>query len=121
MKAYEHRQMGSEELHIKLGEAKEEFFNLRFQNATGQLENFSQLKAAKREIARLNTILRERDLGIEVEAKPGRPSRSERWRARAEAEDAKASARSDDSDSEDETEDVIEDVIEEEEEDGGET
>ncbi|MDO5634534.1 MAG: 50S ribosomal protein L29 [Micrococcus sp.] len=44
--------------------SKEELFNLRFQAATGQLDNSSRLKAVKRDIARIYTILRERELGI---------------------------------------------------------
>ena len=52
------------DLEVKLREAKEELFNLRFQAATGQLDNASRLKAVKRDIARIYTILRERELGI---------------------------------------------------------
>lgn len=53
-----------------LKSSKEELFNLRFQAATGQLEDSSRLKAVKRDIARIYTILRERELGIrgDVEA-----------------------------------------------------
>ena len=47
-----------------LKSAKEELFNLRFQAATGQLDNASRLKSVKRDIARIYTILRERELGI---------------------------------------------------------
>ena len=47
-----------------LKSSKEELFNLRFQTATGQLDNASRLKAVKRDIARIYTILRERELGI---------------------------------------------------------
>ena len=47
-----------------LRSAKEELFNLRFQSATGQLENSARLKAVKRDIARIYTILNERKLGI---------------------------------------------------------
>ncbi|WP_018143422.1 50S ribosomal protein L29 [Alloscardovia criceti] len=47
-----------------LKKSKEELFNLRFQNATGQLENSSRIKAVKRDIARMYTVLRERELGI---------------------------------------------------------
>lgn len=47
-----------------LKSSKEELFNLRFQAATGQLDNASRLKAFKRDIARIYTILRERELGI---------------------------------------------------------
>ena len=48
-------------------ESKEELFNLRFQHATGQLENTARLKAVKRDIARMYTVLRERELGITEE------------------------------------------------------
>ena len=53
-----------DELVIELTKAKEELFNLRFQAATGQLESHGGLKATRREIARIYTILRERELGI---------------------------------------------------------
>jgi large subunit ribosomal protein L29 len=48
----------------KLKDAKEELFNLRFQSATGQLENHGRLRTVKTEIARIYTIMRERELGI---------------------------------------------------------
>jgi len=53
-----------ERLLEELKKAKEELFNLRFQSATGQLENHGRLKAVKRDISRIYTILRERELGI---------------------------------------------------------
>ena len=53
-----------EELSSKLAEAKEELFNLRFQGATGQLESHGRLKAVRKEIARIYTVMRERELGI---------------------------------------------------------
>ncbi|MGO1523580.1 MAG: 50S ribosomal protein L29 [Nesterenkonia sp.] len=56
--------MDEAELGDKLRSAKEELFNLRFQSATGQLENSARLKAVKRDIARIYTVLRERELGI---------------------------------------------------------
>jgi large subunit ribosomal protein L29 len=56
--------METERLHEELKKAKDELFNLRFQSATGQLENHGRLKAVKRDIARIYTILRERELGI---------------------------------------------------------
>ncbi|WP_062380624.1 50S ribosomal protein L29 [Demequina pelophila] len=56
--------MENERLLEELKKAKEELFNLRFQSATGQLENHGRLKAVKRDIARIYTILRERELGI---------------------------------------------------------
>jgi large subunit ribosomal protein L29 len=56
--------MDDETLVAKLKEAKEELFNLRFQSATGQLESHGRLKSVRRDIARIYTILRERELGI---------------------------------------------------------
>ena len=53
-----------EELHAKLAEAKTELFNLRFQGATGQLESHGRLRAVRKEIARIYTVMRERELGI---------------------------------------------------------
>ena len=58
------RNLDNEELIAKLREAKEELFNLRFQGATGQLENHGRLRAVRKDIARIYTILRERELGI---------------------------------------------------------
>ncbi|MDA0259764.1 MAG: 50S ribosomal protein L29 [Actinobacteria bacterium] len=58
------RALASEELTNKLRESKEELFNLRFQAATGQLESHGRLTAVRKEIARIYTILRERELGI---------------------------------------------------------
>lgn len=58
------RNLDDAELVTKLREAKEELFNLRFQGATGQLENHGRLRAVRKDIARIYTILRERELGI---------------------------------------------------------
>src|SRR5579862_5619976 len=58
------RSSSPEELSSKLAEAKEELFNLRFQSATGQLESHGRLRAVRKEIARIYTVLRERELGI---------------------------------------------------------
>jgi large subunit ribosomal protein L29 len=58
------RTQPEQELVTKLKEAKEELFNLRFQAATGQLESHGRLRAVKREIARIYTVMRERELGI---------------------------------------------------------
>ncbi|HZK17828.1 MAG TPA: 50S ribosomal protein L29, partial [Clostridia bacterium] len=52
------------ELDKKLSDTKEELFNLRFQLATGQLDNYMRLKEVRRSIARIKTIMRERELGI---------------------------------------------------------
>jgi large subunit ribosomal protein L29 len=67
-KATELRNLGEEELAEKLREAKEELFNLRFQAATGQLENHGRLRAVRRDIARIYTVMRERELGIVARA-----------------------------------------------------
>ena len=50
------------ELEHRLGEAKEELFNLRFQNATGQLDNIARIPQVRREVARIETLLREREI-----------------------------------------------------------
>ena len=62
--AAELRTLDEDDLADKLREAKEELFNLRFQAATGQLESHGRLRAVRHEIARIYTILRERELGI---------------------------------------------------------
>ena len=63
-KATEVRDLGDEELVTRLREAKEELFNLRFQVATGQLDNNRRLHHVRRDIARIYTVMRERELGI---------------------------------------------------------
>jgi large subunit ribosomal protein L29 len=62
--AGELRNLSEEELVTRLRESKEELFNLRFQGATGQLESHGRLRAVRKDIARLYTIMRERELGI---------------------------------------------------------
>ncbi|NDE71356.1 MAG: 50S ribosomal protein L29 [Actinobacteria bacterium] len=62
--AEELRAMSTEDLQEKLKELKEELFNLRFQAATGQLESHGRLTAVRKEIARIYTVARERELGI---------------------------------------------------------
>ena len=62
--AGELRLLDADSLEEKLREAKEELFNLRFQAATGQLESHGRLRSVRRDIARIYTILRERELGI---------------------------------------------------------
>lgn len=62
--AEELRQLSTDELTQKLRDAKEELFNLRFQAATGQLESHGRLGAVRKEIARIYTVIRERELGI---------------------------------------------------------
>ena len=84
-----------ERLVDELKKAKEELFNLRFQSATGQLESHGRLRAVKRDIARIYTVLRERELGIRAtpvavvaEAKPAK--KTTKKAAAAEAADAPA-------------------------------
>ena len=62
--AGELRELTDEELTDKLREFKEELFNLRFQMATGQLDNNRRLRTVRREIARIYTVLNERELGL---------------------------------------------------------
>jgi len=69
--AEEIRSLGDDELLTRLAETKQELFNLRFQNVTGQLENSSRLPLVRREIARINTVLREREIAA-AEALEGR-------------------------------------------------
>ena len=64
MKANELRDMSVEELNKKLVDLKEEFFNLRFQKATGQLGNPVSIRDIMKDIARVKTVLRERELNI---------------------------------------------------------
>jgi large subunit ribosomal protein L29 len=64
--AAELRELSGEELVQRLRESKEELFNLRFQMATGQLENNRRLRTVRRDIARIYTIMRERELGLTV-------------------------------------------------------
>ena len=62
--AAELRELNEEELVARLRESKEELFNLRFQMATGQLANNRRLRTVRQEIARVYTVLRERELGL---------------------------------------------------------
>jgi len=61
-KLAEIRELPLEDVQQRLAETKEELFNLRFQNATGQLDNYKRLRDLKRDIARIKTLLREREL-----------------------------------------------------------
>ena len=65
-KAHELDEMNDVDLETRLREAKEELFNLRFQAATGQLESHGRLRTVKKDIARIYTVVRERELGIRV-------------------------------------------------------
>ncbi|HMF83205.1 MAG TPA: 50S ribosomal protein L29 [Acidimicrobiia bacterium] len=61
-RASELRELNEIELEHRLSEAKEELFNLRFQNATGQLDNSARMGQVRKDIARLETLLREREI-----------------------------------------------------------
>jgi large subunit ribosomal protein L29 len=65
------RELHDEELQTRLRESKEELFNLRFQMATGQLDNNRRLRVVRHDIARIYTILRERELGLSVAPEGG--------------------------------------------------
>ena len=65
------RDLADDELVSRLGESKEELFNLRFQVATGQLDNNRRLHHVRRDIARIYTVMRERELGIVRETTEG--------------------------------------------------
>jgi large subunit ribosomal protein L29 len=64
MKAIEFRNLTSAEIERKVASYKEELFNLRFQLATGQLDNPTRIREVRKDIARAKTVLRERELGI---------------------------------------------------------
>jgi len=83
-----------ERLIDELKKAKEELFNLRFQSATGQLESHGRLRAVKRDIARIYTVIRERELGIRATPAPVEaPAKAEKKTKKAKAEaDAPAEA-----------------------------
>ncbi len=65
MKISEVRELSSEQLNDKIYSLKEELFNLRRKKAVGQLENLSEIKRVRKDIARIYTVLKERELGVE--------------------------------------------------------
>src|SRR6478736_178301 len=77
----------------ELKKAKEELFNLRFQSATGQLDNHGRLRAVKKDIARIYTEMRERELGIgSAPAAPKAPEKAEKVEKKAAKADKKEKA-----------------------------
>ena len=68
MKVNEIREMNADELNQKLASLKEELFNLRFQLATGQLDNPMRIKAVKKDIARVQTVIRQNELSERSDA-----------------------------------------------------
>ncbi len=67
LKGKEIRDMSRDEMEQRLVEVKEELFNLRFQNATGQLDNYKRIRELRHDVARLKTIMRQQDIAA-VEA-----------------------------------------------------
>ncbi len=87
------REISDQELFQKVEELKTELFNLRFQKATGRLENYKRLREVRKEIARALSILRERELGIEPAppaAEPETRRRRRLFRRRPEVEEEKS-------------------------------
>lgn len=70
--------MDNEKLADELAKAKAELFNLRFSYATGQLEDHGRFKAVKKDIARIYTIVRERELGIRTAPEPKKAAKAEK-------------------------------------------
>ncbi len=83
LRAHELDDMNNTDLEARLREAKEELFNLRFQAATGQLESHGRLRTVKKDIARIYTVVRERELGIRTA-----PGEDETEKAEKESADA---------------------------------
>ncbi|MFB2582609.1 50S ribosomal protein L29 [Herbiconiux sp. P15] len=76
----------------ELRKAKEELFNLRFQSATGQLESHGRLRSVKRDIARIYTVIRERELGIRATPAPVEAPAKATKKSSKKAAEAKAPA-----------------------------
>ncbi|HEY6652008.1 MAG TPA: 50S ribosomal protein L29 [Actinomycetota bacterium] len=77
-KAVELRELPDDDLYVRIESAKEELFNLRFQLATGQLDNTARLKELRHDVARLATVLRERELELDrIEAAQAREDGAE--------------------------------------------
>ncbi|TDD71919.1 50S ribosomal protein L29 [Jiangella aurantiaca] len=89
------RDRSDDELVEELKKAKESLFNLRFQGATGQLESHGRLKAVRRDIARIYTVMRERELGIVtvVAAPAEKKAEAKAEKAEAKAEPKKTAAK----------------------------
>jgi len=83
-KAIELRELPDEELYVRMESAKEELFNLRFQLATGQLDNSARMKSVRHDVARIATVLRERHLEAEIEEELARTETEVLERERAE-------------------------------------
>jgi large subunit ribosomal protein L29 len=84
------RELGDDELADRLVEAKSELFNLRFQHVTGQLDNYSRLNDLRRDVARINTLLREREITAAEAAQSGRAEAAQSSRAAEAAQSSRA-------------------------------
>jgi len=74
MKAADYRQMSDEQLDLSLKDVVKNLFHLRFQSATDRLETPSEIQKAKREVARIRTVIRERKLGVRGQKPTARPT-----------------------------------------------
>jgi large subunit ribosomal protein L29 len=83
------REMDDDELATRLVEARQELFNLRFQHVTGQLDNYARLGQVRKEIARLETILRENEIAA---AEAAEAEADAEWQAANEARRARVAA-----------------------------
>ena len=83
------REMSDDELVTRLGEARHELFNLRFQHVTGQLDNYSRLGQLRKDIARIETLLRENEIAA---AEAAEAEADAEWQAAQEARRARVSA-----------------------------
>ena len=88
-KIAELREMGDDELIQALAEAKQELFNLRFQHVTGQLDNYARLGQVRRDIARMETLLRETEIAA---AEAAEAEADAEWQAANEARRARVAA-----------------------------
>jgi len=79
-KAAELRELPDDELYLRIDGAKEELFNLRFQLATGQLDNTARLRDLRHDVARLATVLREREIERELDVLAAAPGETEEER-----------------------------------------
>jgi large subunit ribosomal protein L29 len=92
MKASELRDLDANDLALRLREAKEELFNLRFQNVTSQLDNSSRLGEVRRDIARIFTVMAERE--NEVAGEAGRTARPRKAQSRRQRRGLRGKGRS---------------------------
>jgi len=83
------REMSDDELLTRIAEAREELFNLRFQHVTGQLDNYARLGQLRRDIARIETLLRENEIAA---AEAAEAEADAEWQAANEARQARVSA-----------------------------